>query len=260
MSLPALHELRRLFTSAEITLVAPPGTADIFIDADFADDVLEAGRGVSEVLKNAREWKARRFDLAVLLQNAFAAAMTAFLARVPVRVGYDTDHRGALLTMPLPLPGWRHERHESFYYLNIVAELERSAFGASSSAPAAPRFDLRVSEERQKAARRILKQAGVERGKALAVLCPGSVNSRAKRWPAERYAVLADQLMASGINVVLIGSPAELGVTSELMTKVKGQPIALTGKTTVGQATAIISTTSKLPRPNARSESPWRST
>ena len=241
MSLPALHQLRQLFRSADITLVAPPGTADIFIDADFADSVLKARRGISGVITGAREWKAGRFDLAVLLQNAFAAAMTAFLARVPVRIGYDTDRRGALLTTAVPLPDWRHERHESFYYLNIVTELERLAFGTSSIATTAPRFDLRVSDERKKSVRVILDQAGTPLNKPLAVLCPGSVNSRAKRWPVERYAELADRLIESGMTVVLIGSPGEIGVTNELMARVKCQPIALTGKTSVAQAAAIIS-------------------
>jgi len=29
------------------------------------------------------------------------------------------------LTTALPLPAWKNERHESFYYLNIVAEFDR---------------------------------------------------------------------------------------------------------------------------------------
>lgn len=241
MSIPALRELRRLFPGAHVTLVAPPGTADLFIDADFADGALKASHGTFGTINNARVWKAGRFDLAVLLQNAFAAAATAWLARVPVRVGYDTDRRGALLTMALPLPVWRSERHESFYYLNIVSELERIVKGTATVNTIEPRFDLRVSEERKTSAHRILSEAGAKTGYPLAILCPGSINSRAKRWPAERYAELSDQLAGAGVSVALIGSPGEIEVTTEVLANARSRPVALTGKTTVAEAVAIIS-------------------
>ena len=158
-----------------------------------------------------------------------------------MRVGYDADRRGSLLTTALPLPNWRSERHESFYYLNVVAELEKLIHGTSSILEHEPRFDLAVSAERKAAARKLLEHGGVEAGKPLAVLCPGSINSRAKRWPAERYAELADRLMASGMNVTLIGSPGETAVSDEVAARARGNLVLLTGKTTVAAALAIIS-------------------
>jgi len=241
MSLPALHELRRLFPTAHITLACHPGTADIFIETELANEVLVTERGSFSVIKNARTWRRGRFDLAVLFQNAFAAAVTAWLAGVPRRVGYDTDRRRSLLTMAIPLPDWKNERHESFYYLNIVAELERGLLGASSIAETETHFTLPVSDKRREAARRMINQAGAHSGKPLAIICPGSVNSRAKRWPAERYAELADRLAESGMDVGLIGSSAEIDVSKEVSNRARHQPILLTGKTTVAEVVAIIS-------------------
>lgn len=241
MSLPALHELRRIFPTAHITLACHPGPADIFIESDLADEVLVSERGTFSVIKNARAWRSHRFDLAVLFQNAFSAAITAWLGAVPLRVGYDTDRRGALLTTAIPLPAWKDERHESFYYLNIVADLERSLFGTSPIAEPEPHFNLSVSDERREAARRMIQKAGAQPGKPFAILCPGSVNSRAKRWPAERYAELADRLTESGMNVGLIGSVAEMDVSTDVSSRARHQPIMLTGKTTVAEAIALIS-------------------
>jgi heptosyltransferase-2 len=241
MSLPALHELRRIFPATHITLACHPSTADIFSESDFADEVLAAERGAFSVIKNALAWRRRQFDLAVLLQNAFASAMTAWLAGVPRRTGYATDRRGSLLTDPIPLPPWKDERHESFYYLNIVGELERALFGNCSIRDSELFVGLKVSDKRREAALNMLRKAGAQAGKPLAVLCPGSVNSRAKRWPLERCAELANLLDESGMNVVLIGSPAELDVSKEVSGRAKHQPIVLTGKTTVAEAVAIIS-------------------
>jgi len=241
MSLPALRELRRMFPAARITLACHPGTADIFTESDFADEVLAVQRGTFSVIKNARAWRERQFDLAVLFQNAFAAAMTAWLAGVPLRAGYETDRRGSLLTTAIPLPAWKDERHESFYYLNVVEELGRALFGNWSIAESEPSASLKVSPERKEAAVSLINKAGAQAGKPLAVLCPGSVNSRAKRWPPERYAELADRLAESEINVVLIGSQAELDVSREVSSRARHKPIVLTGKTTVAEAAAIIS-------------------
>jgi heptosyltransferase-2 len=242
MSVPALRELRRVLPDAHITLAARPGPAEVFLDANFIDEVLIfEGSGIAAVWNQAREWRQRRFDLAVLLQNAFGAALVASLARVPMRIGYDTDRRAFLLTNALAQPSWKNQRHESFYYLNIVAELDRLLNGISTIGDIEPRFDLKVSDERKRKANEMLRQHGVKPGAPLALLCPGSINSRAKRWPAERYGELAKRLIASGANVVLIGSPGELNVSQEVCKHTQTQPIVLTGKTTVAEATAIIS-------------------
>jgi len=143
------------------------------------------------------------------------------------------------LTHSLPLPAWKAERHESFYYLNIIAQLER-LLGRKQTEAAAPRFDLHVSADRKQEALRLLREHGARLNSPLTILCPGSINSRAKRWPAECYAELADRLAESGSNVALIGSPAELDVSDDVCQHARSQPIVLTGKTSVAEAKAII--------------------
>ena len=260
MTVPALRELRRVLPTAHITLVSRPGTADIFIDADFIDELLVYDRaGLRSAWTQASEWRRRRFDLAVLFQNAFEAAAIAFLARVPRRIGYDADRRGKLLTQAIPLPAWKDGRHEIFYYLNLVAELERILYGASevesaesaesaesvesaeSTESNASQFALVISADRQRTAKEFLREHGLRPDAPLVLLCPGSINSRAKRWPAERYAAVADHFAATGASVALIGSPAEMEVSNEVSQQTIKKPIVLTGATSVAEATAIIS-------------------
>lgn len=241
MTVPALRELRRVLPHAHITLVARPGAADIFIGADFFDEVLLYDReSLADTWDQVRAWRRHRFDLALLFQNAFEAALIAFLAQVPTRIGYDTERRRLLLTHSLLVPAWKSERHESFYYLNIATELECLLSGRQTE-PTEPRFDLSVSAHRKQEALRLLREQGARLNAPLTILCPGSINSRAKRWPAERYAELADRLAQSGSNVALIGSPAELDVSKEVYQRARSQPIVLTGKTSVAEVTAIIS-------------------
>jgi heptosyltransferase-2 len=242
MAVPALRELRDLLPNAHITVVARPGAADVLIDADFIDEILVYHRqGRLSVWNQIREWRRRKFDLAVLFQNAFEAAVIPYLAGVSTRIGYRTERRGFLLTHSLPLPSWKNEKHESFYYLNIVGELGRLLIGRTVPEKTELRFDLHVSADRKQEARQSMREQGARINAPLAVLCPGSINSRAKRWPAERYAELADRLAESGAIVALIGSPGELNVSKEVSEQAHHRPIMLTGKTTVAEATAVIS-------------------
>ena len=122
MCLPALREIRRQYPQAHIAILAKPWVADVYARENFTDEL---------ILLTARTWKEkagfgwslrkRRFDCAILLQNAFEAAWIARLAGIPERIGYNRDGRGWLLTKSITPPK-RGEipRHERFYYLELL--------------------------------------------------------------------------------------------------------------------------------------------
>ena len=241
MTIPALRALRRILPDASITLAVRPGAKGIFSEVDFIDDVLVYDRrNAFSVFGQIREWKKREFDLAVLFQNAFEAALIPFLAGVPVRLGYATESRQAMLTHPLPLPDWRSTKHEVFYYLYLITALEQMLFRTSTVCEGDPDVSLSITESRKSEASELLRSHGVSEEKSVVAICPGSINSRAKRWPAEAYAALADRLIEDRRNVVLIGSKDEIDVTNEVAQRTRHRPVVLTGKTTLDQITAVL--------------------
>jgi heptosyltransferase II len=243
MTVPALRALRRVLPDANITLAIRPGTQGIFSEADFIDDVILYNRkSAFSVIPQAREWRRRKFDLAVLFQNAFEAALIPFIAGVPMRLGYATESRQALLTHPLLLPDWRSSRHEVFYYLYLVTALEQMLYGTSSTCEAVPDASIQVSAARQLQAESLLRTHGVTEEKLVVAICPGSINSRAKRWPAEAYAALADRLIEARRQVLLIGSKDEAEVSRDVANRMRHRPIVLTGKTSLDQITAVLAT------------------
>ena len=244
MTVPALRELRRVLPGARLTLATRPWAEALFAGAEFVDEVVavsESKGSLRSVWADAREWRSRRFDLAVLFPNSFAPALAAALARVPFRVGYATQGRGALLTHTLPVPEWRGQRHEVFYYLNVVAGLERLLRGSSDIEAREPDASLAVNEDARREALALLRESGARDTRPLVALCPGSTNSRAKRWPAERFAALADMLAErAGAQVFLVGAREELDISEEVARLARRRPLILTGRTSLAQTAALL--------------------
>ncbi len=243
MTLPALRELRRLFPDAQITLATRSWAKGLFVGAEFVDELqINNGRGLRSFFQQVRAWRSGRFDLAVLLTNSFQSALVAALAGIPVRIGYAADGRARLLTNAIEQPEWRSTRHEIFYYLRIVAELEWLFTQQQTFLDVQPDASLEVSDVRKDEARALLQRHGVHEDRPVIALCPGSINSRAKRWPAENYAVLADRCVDTlGAQILLIGSKEELDVSRQVADRMHNKPMMLTGQTDIAEVVAVLS-------------------
>ncbi|HEX2640662.1 MAG TPA: lipopolysaccharide heptosyltransferase II, partial [Pyrinomonadaceae bacterium] len=244
MTVPALRELRRLFPDASITLHTRTWAKGVFQNADFLDEVISFDRetGVRNLRGQAALLREKKFDLGIVFPNSFASALAMRLGGVDRRFGYAKEGRGFLLSDPVEIPTWKNERHEVYYYLNLISQVETAILGTDTTARSQLNGSLNVSPQRKAAARQILSDAGVKHGQKVVALGVGSTNSMAKRWGAERYARLNDALQTqTGAAVMLVGGPDEIDVSKEVVERSKHEPLVLTGKTNLSEATAILS-------------------
>lgn len=245
MSIPALRQLRRIFPEALITLHTRSWAEGLFHDATFIDELVTFEKNrwkIRDVYDNSKYLRDDEYDLAILFPNSFESALTSFLTRIPRRIGYNKDVRGLLLTDPVAVPEWKNRRHEVFYYLHLIAEVERRILGRETVDAYEPDSTLEISDERRDAAKVFLSTAGVDLSKKIVALGVGSTNSLAKRWPAQSYALVNDRLQAElDCATILIGSKDETAVAMEVARRCKTPSIDLTGKTELGEAVAILS-------------------
>ncbi len=245
MSIPAMRELRRIFPEDQITLHMRSWADGLFRDASFIDELVTFDKNrwkIKDVYDNSQFLRDDGYDLAILLPNSFESAVTSFLTRIPRRIGYNKDVRGLLLTDPIAVPEWKNRRHEVFYYLNLVAEVERRLLGRDTVPQAFPDISLEISDERRADARYRLARLGLDLTRKTVALGVGSANSHAKRWPAESYAKLNDMLQSLlAVNVVLIGSKGEADISEKVAGLCDKPPVNLAGKTDLADAVAILS-------------------
>lgn len=245
MTTPALAGVREGLPDARIVLLARPLVAELFRHHPDVDEVIvyeRPGRheGVLGRLRLAGELRRRRFDGALLLQNAFDAALTAFLGGIPERAGYPTDARRILLTLPVPLSPGYQERHDVEYYLCLLDGL-----GIPRPVPAVLKLAV-TGEEREAMAAR-LASLGIGEGTPIVAINPGATYGSAKRWYPDRFAAVADALSEEWrAAVVLVGSTAEAPLSGEIEASMRSPVVNLAGKTAVRELMALLSLSSFL--------------
>jgi heptosyltransferase-2 len=258
MAEPSLRRLRDVFSHAHLTILAPPSVTGLYEGEGLADEIVVAGgKGVRILARESRLLRQHRFDLAVLLQNAFSAALLARASGIRKVAGYPTDGRRLLLDPVIPLDRNHKTNHQVFYYMKIASFIESAVAGQAATDPAGDEQSLsvdaitprlRAAPEATDRAFRLLKQE-LTRGRPshsddapLLVLNPGATNSRAKRWLPDRFADLADQLSRQvGFQTVIIGVAGDIELCQAVAERMETRGAVLAGKTDTADLKGLLS-------------------
>jgi heptosyltransferase II len=243
MSVAALRELRRLHAHDHLTLGARGWVAGLFEDQGLVDEILTLESGPSGLKYQLKSVPlVRGFDRAVLFQNAFGAALTAFLARIPERVGYSTQGRRLLLTRSARPRIKRLGRHQIYYYLDLLYQTGLSSRDYLSDQSYVPDIRLKASERGSESALQLLHDHGVEGRGPLVGINPGAFFGSAKRWFIDRYAALADHLIEKqDARILIFGSAGEKDIGERISQLMRGRAVLLAGKTGLPSLMALIS-------------------
>jgi heptosyltransferase-2 len=240
MTTPAVRSIRRNFPDARITLLALPWVADVFaacphIDHIFIYDKQGRHQGLRGKLRLAADLRAKKYDLTILLQNAFEAAFVTFLARIPIRAGYTTDGRALLLTHRVRKHPDIGEKHQVHYYQEMLEGL-----GLRRGEDA---LELFLDPTAMREAESLLEKALPGKDVPIIGLNPGAAYGPAKRWPAEKYGELAGRLAdATKGLIVIFGTTADQEAAAEIAASASAgeRVLDLTGKTSLALALACI--------------------
>ncbi len=239
MSTPMIRAVRGNFPHAHISILAKPWVAPVFENSPDINKILlyEAGgrhKGISGILQLAKDLRAYDFDMAILVQNAFEAALISFLAGIPIRTGYNTDGRTFLLTHAVPMSKEIKKRHQIQYYLGILEGLGLHTFGQE--------MNLEISVSDRKRAAEILKNLNISDDNGIIGINPGAAYGSAKRWPKDRYAQLCRKLrqIHRDMPVIVFGGPDEAELGREICQWAGEGCFSLAGQTNLGEAMSLI--------------------
>src|SRR5579871_6566408 len=103
---PFLRRLKEAAPQAGITLLTGPALPKLLEGCPYLADILPFDPKAPGRFRRNRQLIARlrqaSFDAAFLLNRSLHSALVAWAARIPHRIGFDTEYRGPLLTHRVP--------------------------------------------------------------------------------------------------------------------------------------------------------------
>lgn len=218
MCTPALRAMARRFPDAELTVAARPAICDLLRDLPGIRRLvpLPARPSIRAIRHMGKYLHAFSEDLAVVFPHSFRAAFLAWSAGARRRVGQGRNGRSLLLTDavgPFRRDGRAAPRYMVDEYLEVVAALGCEDDGAGPVLQADPNEVEHV-------------QARIKGNGPFVGIAPGAGFGPSKRWPAERFAAVADALAErAGATCVLLTGPGEEAVRDAVRDAAK-RPLA----------------------------------
>jgi len=251
---PALRALRERYPDACIDLLTRSIPAQMMKNWDVLNDVIIINPRPTGIALNQKFTLLQRLGLlkrllsrlywghydAVLLFHhllPFHRGLTLqaliLVANAKWRIGLDNEH-GWFLNVVVEDDGFG-ARHEAEHYMAVVE--------AAGAKVRDKRLALPLSNEERERARTIIRDIGVNNGPTI-VIHPGcSMLSTARRWPAERFAQLADALYQDfGGQLILLGGPDEVPLREEVMNMMQSEMprCSLSGEESITLSAAVI--------------------
>lgn len=221
-----------------LSVLCSKGVAAVYRASPVVSEVIEAPfahGGLQWTLRRQLAMQLRQrqfpFNTAYILPNSFKTALIPWWARIPRRVGYSAEGRGALLTEGLPKPD----------KANKPAMLDW--YGALAGLPTG-RVDRPVLRARADLPAQVRQPDG--QAYPYLTVAPGAEYGPAKRWPQAHFAsVVADYLAGDPARrAFLLGGPKDIEVCQSILAAlpagVAGRASSLAGQTSLDEAIAVI--------------------
>jgi predicted lipopolysaccharide heptosyltransferase III len=237
LATPALRALRDGFPHARLTVLVNRGTEELLKWNPDVNEVLVLDRsGPATASRLARQLRQLRFDCVIDLTDSDRSAILTRLSGATVRIGFNVERRwrGLLYTSVV---------HPSSRSVHRV-EHDLEAVRALGVVPKAARPVLYTSSQDEEEASRLLEELEAERSgataKTLIMLHPGA-RYWFKAWPAERFAELADRLVAAtDCQVLIAGDSREQELAESIQRQSQAGVKVLAGRTTLLQLAALL--------------------
>lgn len=240
MTLPAVASVREAYPHAHLSILAKLPVADIYRLFSAADEIIPYEKKFDTplgVFRLAHALRSKKFDAAILLQNAVEAAIIALAAGIRVRAGYNSDGRGFSLTHPIRRTEAIFNVHQIDYYLEMVKAL------GCANVDRAMHLETHISSA---TARGVLEQYLPDNNsRSIIGIAPGATYGPAKRWLADRFSAAGDRLGKDlNAQVVLFGGKDDWETAEQVRKQAKTDMINLAGLTSLEETIYLIAQSS----------------
>jgi heptosyltransferase-2 len=234
LSTPVIKNLKQAFPGVHIAFMCRPYTKDVVEGNPEVNEVIlydkyGKHKRAMATLKFALNLGKKNFDWVIILHPTNRAHIISFLAKIPVRIGWDKK-MGFLLTKKLHHNKSEGKKHELEYNLDVLRELNIPIVDKSTYFP--------IEEDARKRVEEILSEKGLRPEEKFIAIHP-SASCPSKRWPQEFFSQLI-KIIDEKLNIkfVIITSNAERNL-GELVIR-ETEAIDLRGQLNISQVGALL--------------------
>lgn len=234
LSTPVISNLRIAFPESHIAFVCRPYTLEALegnpnLDETIVYDKYGQDQGYFATIKFALRLVKYHFDWAIVLHPTNRANLIAFLARIPVRIGWNKK-LGWLLTKKFKHTKQEGKKHETEYTLDLLRKMGVEIKEKGTYFPVKPLVEERVAA--------LLRAQGITKEDRFIVIAP-SASCHSKRWPQERFLEVI-KLLQEKVNIkVVITTSREEKMFGRKLVLERGV-IDLRGKLSIAEMGALL--------------------
>jgi heptosyltransferase-2 len=238
LTYPAVQQLKTLFPHSHLAILVSSPLVDLWKTSPYVDEIIpfQKKKGIGsfwEDLNISQSLNERNFDLAVIFPRSFRSAFQIYLARIPIRIGYQDEGRSFFLTHGIHRTKEILRSHRVHYFRKLTEPL-----GKVESFPS---LRIVLREEDRRWAEERLKDLGIQNGGPLIGMNPGATYGLAKCWSPRRFGELGKRLCEKWkATLLLFGKEEEGPIAKEILQNLENGGIDLTGKTRLLQLAALL--------------------
>ncbi|MEM4254075.1 MAG: lipopolysaccharide heptosyltransferase II [Candidatus Woesearchaeota archaeon] len=239
MTTPLLRALRKRFSRARIDYWVGEWSAPVLENNPHIDRVISFNerpfykKNLIAINNIARKIRNEKYDLMIILDFSYLANMFGTLCKVPIRIGFDRNGEGFPNTLNAP---YGKRMHDVDSYLEIARVV-------GSKSICQKEIELFLTNDEERFARMFFRKHKLNPARTIAIAPGGAKNPgmtlNIKRWPAERFAKLAERLSKRGFQILLVGGPDDIDA-AEIVKERVPNAVDATGKTSLRKTAALI--------------------
>jgi len=232
---PSLRAIRRRFPDSSIHLVVNRAFYEVVARCPYVNEIVvmdpaRKDRTLAGKWRFVRRLRHLGADVSIDLQNSRLTHGLAWLAGIPMRVGY-ARRWGRLLTHPVVVP---REPMDPIRHQQRVLH-------ATGVIPDGEALELWPSARDEEHVEALLQEARFDPQKPIVGLHPGGSDRWVtKRWDLERWAQLCDRLASQDVQLVMTGTAAEQPLGERIASLSQARPFLAMGRTDVPELAALI--------------------
>lgn len=244
LTVPFLRNLRRAYPEARIDMLVGPISGEVISECPYVDNFIIFDTTRKHKYENTRTerksffsyvkiLKNQNYDKAFVLKRSLSSALLVFLAGIRERIGFDTEHRGFLLTKKVK---YEKNIHEVESFLDVL-----KADGIELTDNYLENWVSKCSQDKIDDIFHSLKIS--DNPKVLIHATSGNVN---KHWKSNYFAEVIEYLAnVKHCQIFYMGTSSDYAMYNKIHSHIKAdlkvKPVNLCGELSIQDSLALMS-------------------